>query len=124
MAIVEAPTTLEQLFLAGEWAETGSSFEVRSPYSGEVVATVAQAGAGEARRAIDAAEQAMQEPLPPWRRADILERVSQLVRDRERGARAHDLRGGRQADQVCACGSRPRRQHLRARGRGGAPAHG
>ena len=81
MAIVEAPTTLERLFLAGEWAETGSSFEVRSPYSGQVVATVAQAGADEARRAIDAAEQAMQEPLPPWRRADILERVSQLVRD-------------------------------------------
>jgi acyl-CoA reductase-like NAD-dependent aldehyde dehydrogenase len=81
MAIVEASTTLERIYLAGEWAETGSSFEVRSPYSGEVVATVAQAGAEEARRAIEAAERAMQEPLPPWRRADILERISQLVRD-------------------------------------------
>jgi acyl-CoA reductase-like NAD-dependent aldehyde dehydrogenase len=83
MATVEAPTTLERIYLAGEWIETGESFEVRSPYSGDVVATVVRAGVNEARRAIDAAAQVMREPLPAWRRADILERVSQLVRDRE-----------------------------------------
>ena len=81
MAIVEAPTTLERIYLAGEWIETGESFEVRSPYTGDVVATVARAGAEEARRAIESAEQAMREPLPPWRRADILERISQLLRE-------------------------------------------
>jgi acyl-CoA reductase-like NAD-dependent aldehyde dehydrogenase len=81
MAIVEAPTTLERIYLAGQWVETGESFEVRSPYSGDTVATVARAGGDEARRAIDAAEQAMRQPLPPWRRADILERVSQLLRE-------------------------------------------
>ena len=32
--------------------------------------------------------EAMREPLPPWRRAEILERVAQLVRERRRGARA------------------------------------
>ena len=82
MAIVEASTTLERIYLAGEWVETGETLEVRSPYDGGLVATVARAGADEARRAIDAAENAMREPLPPWRRADILERISQLVRER------------------------------------------
>jgi acyl-CoA reductase-like NAD-dependent aldehyde dehydrogenase len=97
MAIVEAPATLERIYLAGEWADTGSSFEVRSPYTGEMVATVVQAGQAEARRAIDAAVRAMQESLPPWRRADILERVSQLLRDR----------GDELARTICAEAGKP-----------------
>ena len=63
MATVTA--TQERLYLDGEWVETGEWLEVRSPYSGEIVAAVARAGADEARRAIDAAERAMREPLPP-----------------------------------------------------------
>jgi acyl-CoA reductase-like NAD-dependent aldehyde dehydrogenase len=81
MATVAAPA-VERLYLAGEWIETGESFEVRSPYSGDLVARVARAGAEETRRAVDAAERVMREPLPPWQRADILERISQLLRDR------------------------------------------
>jgi acyl-CoA reductase-like NAD-dependent aldehyde dehydrogenase len=65
-----------KLFLDGEWIETGEWLEVRSPYSGEVVARVAKAGADEARRAIDAAERAMLEPLPAHKRAEILVRVA------------------------------------------------
>jgi acyl-CoA reductase-like NAD-dependent aldehyde dehydrogenase len=83
MATTVAPPTTEKLYLDGEWVETGAELEVRSPYSGDVVARVARAGAGEAHRAVDAAERAMREPLPPWRRADILERVSALVRERQ-----------------------------------------
>jgi acyl-CoA reductase-like NAD-dependent aldehyde dehydrogenase len=82
MATVEAPATTERIFLAGEWMASAASFDVRSPYSGDVVATVARADADEARRAIDAAAEAMRSPLPPWRRADILERVAQLLRER------------------------------------------
>ena len=41
MATVAAPTAVEPLYLAGEWVHTEDSFEVRSPYSGAVVATVA-----------------------------------------------------------------------------------
>ena len=81
MAIVEAPPTLERVYLAGEWLDTGSSAEVLSPYSGEVVATVARAGRAEAERAVTAAAAAMREPLPAWRRADLLDRISQLVRE-------------------------------------------
>ena len=62
--------------MAGEWLETGHWQEVRSPYSGDVVARVAKAGADETRRAIEAAEQAMREPLPRHKRAEILVKVA------------------------------------------------
>jgi acyl-CoA reductase-like NAD-dependent aldehyde dehydrogenase len=72
-----ATTTVERkLLIAGEWVETGEWEEVRSPYSGEVVGRVPKAGADETRRAIDAAEGAMQEPLPAHKRAEILVRVA------------------------------------------------
>src|SRR5712692_4539620 len=65
-----------RLLIDGEWIETGDWLEVRSPYSGDVVGRVAKGGAGETRRAIDAAEQAMHEPLPAHKRAEILVRVA------------------------------------------------
>jgi acyl-CoA reductase-like NAD-dependent aldehyde dehydrogenase len=68
--------TERKLLIAGEWVETGEWQEVRSPYSGEVVGRVPKAGADEARRAIDAAEAAMQNPLPAHKRAEILVRVA------------------------------------------------
>src|SRR5438067_13235801 len=68
--------TERKLFLGGEWVETGDWLDVRSPYSGDVVARVAKAGAAETRRAIDAAERAMQDPLPAHNRAEILVRVA------------------------------------------------
>jgi acyl-CoA reductase-like NAD-dependent aldehyde dehydrogenase len=73
---VAVTATEKPLLVGGEWIETGDWLEVRSPYSGDVVARVAKAGAGEARRAIDAAERAMQEPLPAHKRAEILSRVA------------------------------------------------
>jgi acyl-CoA reductase-like NAD-dependent aldehyde dehydrogenase len=69
-------TTERKLFVGGEWVETGDWIDVHSPYSGEVVGRVAKAGAEETRRAVDAAEQAMQEPLPAHKRAEILVRVA------------------------------------------------
>ena len=57
---------------------------MRSPYSGEVVGRVAQAGAAEARAAIDAAERAMADPLPAHKRAEILVKVVAGI------ARRHD----------------------------------
>src|SRR4051795_10166735 len=65
-----------RLFVAGEWVETGDWLEVRSPYSGEVVGRVAEAGASETKRAVDAAERAMREPLPAHKRAEILVKVA------------------------------------------------
>jgi acyl-CoA reductase-like NAD-dependent aldehyde dehydrogenase len=68
--------TERRLLVGGEWIETGDWLEVRSPYSGDVVGRVAKAGAGETRRAIDAAEAAMREPLPAHKRAEIMVRVA------------------------------------------------
>ena len=73
-----------KLFVAGEWLETGDWIEVRSPYSDEPVARVAKGGATETKRAIDAAEQAMLEPLPAHKRAEILVKVVAGI------ARRHD----------------------------------
>jgi acyl-CoA reductase-like NAD-dependent aldehyde dehydrogenase len=72
-----AVTALERkLLIGGEWIETGDWIDVASPYSGETVGRVAKAGADETRRAIDAAEEAMREPLPAHKRAEILVRVA------------------------------------------------
>jgi acyl-CoA reductase-like NAD-dependent aldehyde dehydrogenase len=73
---VATTATEKPLLIGGEWLETGDWQEVRSPYSGDVVARVAKAGADETRRAIDAAEQAMREPLPRHKRAEILVKVA------------------------------------------------
>jgi acyl-CoA reductase-like NAD-dependent aldehyde dehydrogenase len=65
-----------KLLIGGEWVETGEWIDVTSPYSGEVVGRVPKAGAAEARRAIDAAQAALAEPLPAHKRAEILVRVA------------------------------------------------
>ncbi|CAN5165698.1 aldehyde dehydrogenase family protein [soil metagenome] len=83
-----AAASERRLFVGGEWIETGNWQDVRSPYSGEVVGRVGRAGAAEARRAVDAAEQAMREPLPAHKRAEILVRVAgALGRRHEEAAR-------------------------------------
>jgi acyl-CoA reductase-like NAD-dependent aldehyde dehydrogenase len=81
---VAVTTTERKLPVAGEWIETGGWMDVRSPYSGELVGRVAKAGAAETRRAVDAAERAMGEPLPAHKRAEILVRVAMKL------GRSHD----------------------------------
>jgi len=71
-----ATATERKLLIGGEWVETGEWVEIASPYSGETVGRVPKAGAAEARRAIDAAEEAMRQPLPAHKRAEILVRVA------------------------------------------------
>ena len=70
-----------KLLLDGEWIDTGEWQDVDSPYSGETVARVARAGAGHARKALDAAERAMSSPLPAHERAAILDRVAALLKE-------------------------------------------
>jgi acyl-CoA reductase-like NAD-dependent aldehyde dehydrogenase len=68
-----------KLLVDGEWVETGSWKEIRSPFSGDVVGRVAQGGAAEARRAVAAAASAMADPLTAHRRAEVLARTAALV---------------------------------------------
>ena len=72
-----AATAVERkLLIGGEWVETGDWIDVASPFSHETVGRVAKGGAEETRQAIDAAEQALAEPLPAHKRAEILVRVA------------------------------------------------
>jgi acyl-CoA reductase-like NAD-dependent aldehyde dehydrogenase len=70
------------LLIGGEHVETGSWLEVRSPYSGDVVGRVASGGAAEARRAIDAADAALAQPMPAHERARLLDQIAALLRER------------------------------------------
>src|SRR5579859_3731076 len=74
-----ATATERKLFIDGDWVETGDWIDVRSPYSGDVVARVARGGAEETRRALDAADRALQSPLPAHKRAEILVKVAGLI---------------------------------------------
>jgi acyl-CoA reductase-like NAD-dependent aldehyde dehydrogenase len=71
-----ATASEKRLLVGGEWVETGDWIDVRSPYSGEVVGRVPRGGADETRQAIDAAAEAMREPLPAHKRAEILVKVA------------------------------------------------
>src|SRR3954453_11943504 len=88
LALMAVTTQERKLMIAGEGVETGDWIDVKSPYSVENVGRFAKAGANEARRAIDAAEAAMREPLPAHKRAEILVRVAGLLgRRHDEGAR-------------------------------------
>src|SRR5712675_1615979 len=74
-----ATATERKLLIDGDWIETGDWLEVRSPYSGDVVGRVAKGGAAEAKRAVDAAARALENPLPAHKRAEILVKVAGLI---------------------------------------------
>ena len=78
-----ATVTDRRLLLGGEWIETGDWIDVTSPYSGDVVGRVPKAGAEEARRAVDAAQRAMADPIPAHERAAILDRVAAALGERQ-----------------------------------------
>ncbi|MEW6152708.1 MAG: aldehyde dehydrogenase family protein [Actinomycetota bacterium] len=55
---------------------------VRSPFDGQVVGEVAAHGPGDVDRAVSAAQAALDGcPLPPWERAEVLERAARLLAD-------------------------------------------
>ncbi|WP_027893919.1 NAD-dependent succinate-semialdehyde dehydrogenase [Calidithermus chliarophilus] len=62
--------------VGGEWVGTPRTFPVRSPYSGEVIAEVADCGEAEARQAVEAAAQAFES----WRNTTAYERAALMKR--------------------------------------------
>ena len=62
--------------IGGDWVANGSTFEVKSPYSGVVLAQVTDCGATEARRAADHAVAA----FATWRKTTAYERAAILRR--------------------------------------------
>jgi succinate-semialdehyde dehydrogenase/glutarate-semialdehyde dehydrogenase len=83
MAVVEIPLLRQQAFVDGRWvdADSGETFPVVNPATGETIASVPRMGAAETRRALEAADRA----LPAWRgltakeRARILRRLADLM---------------------------------------------
>src|SRR4051794_36607029 len=62
---------------------TNESIEVRSPYDGAVIGEVPRGTAADVERAVATAKAALHgDPLPPWRRAEILDRAAQLLAER------------------------------------------
>jgi acyl-CoA reductase-like NAD-dependent aldehyde dehydrogenase len=60
-----------------------SEIVVRSPYDGTEVGRVPKHGADDVDRAVRAAARALRdEPLPPWRRAEVLDRAARLLTER------------------------------------------
>ena len=71
-----------RIYLNGEWVEAGRPRRVQSPYDDRLVGELAWAGKAEAAKAVGAAAEAMRAPLPAHRRARILERAAELLRER------------------------------------------
>jgi acyl-CoA reductase-like NAD-dependent aldehyde dehydrogenase len=66
--------------LAGEPVTTGSWIEVRSPYDGGLLGRVPDCGPAEVDRAVACAREALAaDPLPQWKRAEILDTAAQLT---------------------------------------------
>jgi acyl-CoA reductase-like NAD-dependent aldehyde dehydrogenase len=69
--------------LAGEQLTTGTWIEVRSPYDGSLLGRVPECGPAEVDGAVAAAKQARTaEPLPMWKRAEILDIAARHVGER------------------------------------------
>jgi acyl-CoA reductase-like NAD-dependent aldehyde dehydrogenase len=76
---VASTATERKVLVGGEWVAGGDWIDIRSPFDGSTVARVARVGAAETRTAIDAAERAMRDPLPAYRRAEILASVADAL---------------------------------------------
>ncbi len=69
--------------LAGERHRSDESIEVVNPYDGSTIGRVPRCTAADVDRAVRAAVDVMRrEPLPPWRRAEILDRAATLLEER------------------------------------------
>ena len=86
------------VLVGGEWMKSGDAIEVHSPYDDSLVAIVHQAGPEEIEKAISKAVEAFgaTRKLPSWRRAEILEAISNGISNRhEEFARTIALEAGK-----------------------------
>ncbi len=74
-----------KLWINGQWQDTEKSYELTSPYSGEVIAHIAKASIQDVERAIEGAQQAFQlfRKTTAYERAEILYKVVDIMRQRK-----------------------------------------
>ncbi|MFD1017615.1 aldehyde dehydrogenase family protein [Thalassobacillus hwangdonensis] len=71
-----------KLFINGEWTDSEEKVEVLNKYTQDTYAEVAKAGEKEVDQAIEAAQTAFKtNPMPPYKRYQILKRVSELLQE-------------------------------------------
>lgn len=75
----------KHLYINGQWKEASSYLELRSPFSGEVIAEVAQADDSHTDEAIQAAAEAAKKmaKMPAHERAAILDKAANLLEQRK-----------------------------------------
>lgn len=74
-----------RLFIGGQWVEGGTPIPVRDKYTGEVIGTVPEARREDVETAVAAAQEGAKAmaALPAWRRAEILRRAAELIREQK-----------------------------------------
>ena len=74
-----------KLWINGQWQDTTESYELTSPYSGEVIAKVAKGTIQDVTNAIEGAHKAFQlfKKTTAYERAEILYRVVEIMRGRK-----------------------------------------
>jgi len=87
LALKDSGLLRSRVFIDGEWVEanSGESFAVTNPATGETVATVPRCGRAETRRAIEAAERAQKDwaRRPAKERAVLLRRLFDLMMENQ-----------------------------------------
>ncbi|MFN8149131.1 MAG: aldehyde dehydrogenase family protein, partial [Candidatus Nanopelagicales bacterium] len=79
-----APDSVTPVQIDGELVTGTASVEVRAPYDGTLLGSIPSLGAAEVDRAVAAAKKALHEdPLPQWKRAEILDKAVLLLQERE-----------------------------------------
>ena len=114
-------SVLEAMYIDGAWTTgTGTgSREIRSPFSGELLAVVPEATEADVDAAVSSAVRAFGEnPLTPFERYEILLTTARLIQRASRGLCAADRRRSRQADPRRSRRGRPRRADDHAMRRG------
>lgn len=70
------------LYINGQWLDVEETIEVRHKYTNEVIGTIGKATVEHVDAAVAAARAALSKPLKPIRRAEILQRAAELLRER------------------------------------------
>ncbi len=87
MLAISEEFKIQSNIIAGEWvgSDSGKTFDVTNPATGEVIGTVPECGADETKRAIDAAEVAFKsfKKTTPKERAEMLHRLHDVIMENQ-----------------------------------------
>jgi glyceraldehyde-3-phosphate dehydrogenase (NADP+) len=73
----------ERMLIGGEWVAGSESLEVRNPFDGALVGTIASGHAQDAARAVGAAASALRHPFPAHQRYEVLQRAADRIEARQ-----------------------------------------